>query len=139
MICSTTVVEYLQKKFNMKNSSVLHFFCNHRNPRMQTFQDCLRTLTKQLLDRNSDFFNDAKDYYHESLQKTQGQQGAPPVPSIDENISLIKQFCLKLEAVFVVVDALDECANRGNFFRGLLSLSKENTKMRLFMTSRYEV
>jgi hypothetical protein len=46
---------------------------------------------------------------------------------------------LKVETAFVVVDALDECADRGCFFRGLLSLSEENPNVKLLLTSRYEV
>jgi hypothetical protein len=139
VICSTMVIEYLQKELDLKNSTVLYFFGNRRNPRLQTLQDCLHILTKQLLDRNLDFFNGAKEYFHERLQKSQGQQGAPPLLSIDENISLLKQFCLKLEAVFVVIDALDECTDRGDFIHSLLSLSEGNPKVKFYITSRYEV
>lgn len=100
---------------------------------MQTFQDCLHVFTKQLLDRSLDFCIDAKEYYHERFQKSQGQRGTPPLLSIDENISLIKQFCLKLEVAFLVLDGLDECTNRGEFIQGLMSLSEENSRIKLFI------
>lgn len=103
---------------------------------MQTLQDCLHVFTKQLLDRSADCFNIAKQQYLERLPKTQGQ---PASLSVEENIKLIKQCCLILGKVSAVVDALDECADREIFLRGLLSLSEQNPKFKLFLTSRFEV
>jgi hypothetical protein len=117
---------------------VLHFFCNHRNPRKQAFQDCLHAFTKQLIDSNSDCFNEAKQCYHERLLKIHGQQHTPTL-SIYEYISLIKQLCFIFDTVFMVVDALDECADRSDFLDGLMSFLKEKGKFKLLLTSRQEV
>jgi hypothetical protein len=136
---SATVVEYLQTDLDQKQSIVLYFFCSHRNPRKRNLENCLNAFSKQLLDMSPEYFNYTKEQYNEKLQKTQGQQGTPAKLSIDEYISLIKQFCLRLEKVVVVVDALDECADRSGFFRGLLKLSGESLTINLFLTSRYEV
>jgi hypothetical protein len=103
---------------------------------MNSLQDCLHVFTKQLLDRNPSCFDVAKKFYLERLPKSQGQ---PATLSIDEKISLIKQLCLSLNTVFIVVDALDECTDRDSFSRCLLSLSEGNPKIKLFLTSRYEV
>jgi len=86
-----------------------------------------------------EYFNYIKEQFHEKLQKTQGQQGTPAKLSTDEYISLIKQFCLQFEKVFIVLDALDECVDRSGFFRGLLRLSEDSPTINLFLTSRYEV
>jgi DNA replicative helicase MCM subunit Mcm2 (Cdc46/Mcm family) len=84
-------------------------------------------------------FNDAKEYYHERLQETQGQQGMPATLSINENINLIKQFCFRFDDVFMVVDALDECVDRKGFTCGLRRFREENENIKLLLTSRYEV
>lgn len=82
---------------------------------------------------------DTQEYYHERLQKTQGQQGAPATPLIGENINLIKQLCFRLDAVFMVIDTLDECPERKDFSRGLRSFLEENENIKLLLTSRQEV
>jgi hypothetical protein len=136
---SATVIEYLRTDLDQEQSIVLYFFCNHRNPRKRNLKNCLNAFSKQLLDMSPEYFNYAKEQYYEKLQKTQGQQGTPAKLSIDEYISLIKQFCLRFGKVFMAVDALDECTDRSGFFRGLLKLLEESPTINLFLTSRYEV
>jgi hypothetical protein len=136
---SATVIEHLRTGTDEKNSILLYFFRNHRNPRQRTFQDCLHVFTEQLIDSNADCFNDAKQYYHERLQKTQGREGTLAMLSIDENISLTKQLCSRFDIVFMVIDALDECSDRSGFSRGLRSFLEENGHIKILLTSRQEV
>lgn len=124
---------------DLNNSIVLYFFCKHRNSRKQTLEDCLQVFTKQLIDTSSACFNDAKEYYYERLQKTQGQQGKPAAISRDEKISLTKQFCFRFDKVFMVVDALDECTDRAGFASGLQRFLGENSNVKILLTSRHEM
>lgn len=116
---------------------LLYFFCDHRDPSKQSFQDLLHAVVKQLLNANPDCFRDAQARYHEATGAVDGETKAAQRLSTADYMDLIKQMCSHWMRVNLVVDALDECVNLSEFVDGLSELSKSN--IRLLMTSRHDL
>jgi hypothetical protein len=134
-----TVVDYLQQTSTSESACVIYFFCDHRNPNMQSIQDLLHVIIKQLLDRNQACFEVAKYWYDERLRTVAGPQStAAKSLSQSEYIHLICQMCLRLESVSLVIDALDECKGLYSFVGALKDILGDSN-VRLLLTSRHDV
>jgi hypothetical protein len=106
---------------------------------MQSLQDLLHAVVKQLLDQNPACFEDAKYWYEERLRTVAGPQTSAAKPlSTSEYISFINQVCLKWASVSLIVDALDECSGLGSFVSGLKNILG-GSNVRILLTSRYDV
>lgn len=116
---------------------LLQFFCDHRDPSKQSFQDLLHAVVKQLLNASSDCLEDAQACYHEATRAVNGGNMAAQRLSMADYMKLVKQMCSHWKRVNLVVDALDECENLSEFLDGLSELSKSNIK--LLVTSRQDL
>jgi len=106
---------------------------------MQSFQDLLHVIMKQLLNQNQSCFEEAKYFYEESLRRVAGPQSTAAKPlSQLEYVQLICQMCLRWESVSLVIDALDECVGLDSFVGGLKDVLG-GSNIRLVLTSRHDV
>lgn len=105
---------------------------------MQSLQDLLYAIVKQLLDQNPTCLEDAKQRYHERTRGVEGPKAAARPFSVSEYIRFIQQLCLKWESVSLVVDAVDECSGLDTFVDGLRNLWS-GANVRLLLTSRHDV
>lgn len=119
----------------MDSSHTVYFFCDHRDPSKQSFQDLLFVVVKQLLDDTSSF-QEAKSWYDEKLAKERSE--VPKPLSVVEYCVLIKRLCSRWNSVNIVVDALDECIELEDFTLGLANLI-DSSNIRLLVTSRETV
>ena len=117
---------------------VVYFFSDHRNPNMQSLQDLLHVIVKELLALNPTCFEDAKYWYEERLRTVAGDTTAAKSLSTSEYIKFINQLCLRWESVSLVVDALDECVGLDSFVGGLKEFLG-GSNVRLLLTSRHDV
>ncbi|KFY37903.1 hypothetical protein V495_06869 [Pseudogymnoascus sp. VKM F-4514 (FW-929)] len=137
-VLSATVVEHLQLVSTLPSTCVLYFFCDHRIPNMQSLQDLLYVIVKQLLDQSPGYFKDAKYWYDERTRPVEGSKPAAKPLSASEYIKFIQQLCLRWESISLVVDALDECSRLDTFIDGLSKLLS-GSNIKLLLTSRQSI
>jgi hypothetical protein len=133
-----TVIDYLQQNSSSQDSTVLYFFCDHRDPSKQSFQDLIYVIVKQLLDQNPECFEGLKHRYVNILWGARGSKVAKKLDNLDY-VELIHDLCLRWGSVNLVIDALDECSFLSNFIGGLKLLIAEKSNIRLLLTSRHDV
>jgi hypothetical protein len=106
---------------------------------MQSLQNLLHVIVKQLLDQNTACFQDAKYWYEERLRTVAGPHISAAKPfSTSEYTKFINQLCLKWDSVSLIVDALDECIGLDSFVGGLKEILR-GPNVRLLLTSRHDV
>ncbi|KAH8820079.1 hypothetical protein F5884DRAFT_865727 [Xylogone sp. PMI_703] len=138
-ILSATVVDHLLQTSKLKQSTVLYFFCDHRNPSGRNFQDLLYSVIKQLLDQDSECFSVARYWRDRQTQAIKGQDAVAKPLSPSEYIGLVQQLCSRWSNVNLVVDAMDECNDLDNFMGGLTALTSNKSNIRLLLTSRHDM
>jgi hypothetical protein len=121
----------------LDSSHTVYFFCDHRDPSKQSFQDLLYVIVKQLLDDTLSF-QDAKYWYDENRKLAKERNEVPKPLSVVEYCILIKRLCSRWNSVNIVVDALDECTELKDFTLGLANLI-DYSNIRLLVTSRETV
>ncbi|KFY35817.1 hypothetical protein V494_05576 [Pseudogymnoascus sp. VKM F-4513 (FW-928)] len=137
-VLSATVIEHLQQVSTPPSTCVIYFFCDHRIPNMQSLQDLLYVIVKQLLHQSPGCFEDAKYWYDERTRPLDGPRAAAKPLSTSEYIKFIQQLCLRWESISLIVDALDECSRLDTFVDGLRKLWS-GSNVRLLLTSRHDV
>lgn len=106
---------------------------------MQSLQDLLYVIIKQLLDQKSACFEDAKYWYEERLRNVSDPQSTAAKPlSNSEYVKLISQMCSRWESMSLIIDALDECVGLDSFVGGLKGILS-GSNVRLLLTSRHDV
>ncbi|RFU27044.1 hypothetical protein B7463_g9317, partial [Scytalidium lignicola] len=138
-ILSANAIDHLSKKSRFDRSTVLYFFCDHRDPTRQNFQDLLHSIIKQLLDQDSNSFFIARYWRDMQSNNVSGPNAVAKPLTSSEYIALIQQLCSQWTSVSLVVDAMDECTNLDVFMSGLTALSSNESNIRLLLTSRHDV
>jgi hypothetical protein len=116
-------------------STVLYFFCDHRDPNKQSTRDCFHAIIKQLLDQDNNCFADAEAWLDE--KNTGALSAAKPLVN-SEYIEIIRRMCSRWISVSIVLDALDECTGSNAFVDDLVALKAESN-VRLLLTSRHDI
>ena len=129
------MIDYLQRETSSKLSTTVYFFCDHRDPNKQSFQNLLHVVVKQLLDQDHSCFSDAKYWRKERID---GQNSVPKPLTIPEYCKFIQQLCSRWDSVSLIVDALDECLGLDLFVGGLTDLIAASN-IKLAVTSRQNV
>ena len=132
---SSVVIRHLEEHCRQQTSSeqykVLYLYLDHKETRLQTYSNLIRSLLKQLLlgRQPSDLCNKAQDFYRDS------KKGVRPNDS-DVFKILQEQISSTLQRVYLIVDALDEYPeeDRAHLFDKLQDICPQ--KVSLFITSR---
>jgi len=105
---------------------IVGVFCNYKEPEKAV--TLMGSLLQQIVLRQSDISDDICRLYKTHVTKRTH-------PSILEYSTLLKAECRPLSTLFVIVDALDECASesKDEFLKELQDL---RPKLRLMITSR---
>ena len=115
---------------------LIYFYCDHQDPKKQTFRNFLGAGISQLLKQRPQCMEDIIELYTRKGGEAAGK------PSIEECLQLLKTITLHFTTIYIVVDALDECSEVEAFFAGLNRLrSSRPPKMtvKVLLTSRQEV
>lgn len=133
---AATVIDDLRKSFNgSDNVVVAYFYCNFRRQFEQSLEQMLASLVRQVFQEQKQLPAAVKELY----QKHRDRQTRP---SADELKSLLRFLTGGYYRVFLIIDALDECANvggsRDKFLHELFALQDQNRKVvNLLATSRF--
>jgi hypothetical protein len=112
---------------------VAYLFCNYKAQADQSALRLLAALLKQLVQSRPDMVAPVTHMYeHHSNQKSR--------PSLDDVFRALQSVCSNYAAVHIVVDALDECADKDGERGRLIDKLRElqaRTDARLMCTSRF--
>jgi hypothetical protein len=129
-IMAAVTVDYLQETVQAQDVGVAYIYCNYKARADQTALNLLTAILKQLVqDRPSIAKPLSSLYDYHVVRQTR--------PSLDETMSALQSIFGNYSRVYVVIDALDECAlgDRDELLDRLHSLQSK-TDLRLMATSR---
>lgn len=130
---SSIVVEHLSTKFeNDTDVGIAYIYCSYQPQQHQGPVDLLRSLLKQLAQRQPKMPSDIENLHRKS-------NGTPP--SFDEVVKLLHPVIQLYARVFVIIDALDEYHDSNSEgLKKLLSTVfslQDKAQLNLFATSRF--
>ncbi|VUC20102.1 unnamed protein product [Clonostachys rosea] len=125
------VVDWLETQYQGTPFAVLYLYCSYKEEEVQTPQNMIGSLLKQIVQKKAALSDDVRSLYKKHLEKKTN-------PKLDELTRLLIQEAKTRSLVFVVVDALDECPERGNTRSRLLAeIQKLPQNARILITSRH--
>ncbi|PBK65266.1 hypothetical protein ARMSODRAFT_440008 [Armillaria solidipes] len=137
-LLASFVIDHL-KEGVASDEIVLFAFADFQDTRSTNVVVLLRTLLAQLLDRckPEDF---VKDGDFAELEKTMQQHDADPPKFLQYLVKLLGKASAPWKRVFVVIDALDQCAHTGRreSIAAVRKLASAGSKISVFVTSRAE-
>jgi hypothetical protein len=123
-------IDHLCKRAQSEDIGVAYLFCNFKAQLEQTSTALLAAVLKQLVQSRPDIASPVIQIY-----ENEGTQ-----PSLDEILGALRSVCLAYSTVYIVVDALDECTNRGGTRSRLMDQLHQlqaKTNIRSMFTSRF--
>lgn len=125
------VLETISGKYGLDDLCGIAFiYFNHQEVHKST--KILATLIKQLCRKKKVLPDHLKRFYESYSQNVE-------IPSLENLQDQFIQLSQTFGQVFVVVDALDECADRVDFLPVITTLARESScKFKVFVTSRRE-
>ena len=104
-VMAAIVIDHLRRTTLCDNVGLAYLFCSYKSQADQSAVSLLAALLKQLMQNRSDIMAPVTHMYeHHSKQRSR--------PSVDEILQSLQSVCLNYTTVYIVVDALDECADR---------------------------
>ncbi|ORX91468.1 hypothetical protein BCR34DRAFT_501433 [Clohesyomyces aquaticus] len=131
---TSMVVDYLHQLSSVdRDLAVTYIYCNFRQQHLQSPEQLISNLLKQLLQQLPSIPIFVKALYDRHVER----QSRPPIEEITQAMRLVLE---RFSRTFVIVDALDECQDTGNhrqrFVAELFSL-RASTHINIFVTSRF--
>ena len=105
---SSTIIKTLSSRVAADPDEFLvYFYCDYKQNSTHDPVNILKSLIKQLAERNEDTFTQLKDFC-----VNHGQKQSLEIASSPQQLgSLLQSMTRNISKVFIVVDALDECAD----------------------------
>lgn len=130
-ILSSTAVHSLFEQRG-KDTTVVYFYFDFQIHEKQLLQSLLKSLADQLFTHNHQTFKILEDSYNlHSCGRT--------IPSLQDLKAVIRRLIDKSAAVYLFIDALDECADREDLIETLEEITRwKQTNVHIFVTSRRE-
>jgi hypothetical protein len=122
------IVDYLQNVFKTDRVAILYIYCNYREQSRQTISNLVASLLKQLVQDSSTAYDNIKSFYNR-------HRDHETRPTLDELRAELRSQIERYSKAFIVVDALDECAEVGGTRAGLLAALR-SLPVNLLVTSR---
>jgi len=126
-------IDYLCRTTMCDDIGVAYLFCNYKAQADQSAPSLLAALLKQLVQNRPDIAASIIHIYDRHLKQKSR-------PTLDEILRVLQTVCSNHTTVYIIVDALDECADRdggrGRLIDKLCEL-QARTDTRLLFTSRF--
>ena len=126
-------IDYLCRTTGRDDIGVAYLFCNYKAQADQSASSLLAALLKQLVQSRPDIAAPVTHMYDHHLKRRSR-------PSLNDLFGALQSVCSNYAVVYIVVDALDECADgdggRGRLICKLREL-QVRTDVRLMFTSRF--
>jgi Cdc6-like AAA superfamily ATPase len=135
-VLTSSVIEDLQRSQGQSlPHTLLYFYFDFTDSRKQSFENTLRSLVWQVYHQN-----EAARKHLDSLYSSACQNGKAQ-PNFDSLQKAFAEMIHNLKEVWIVLDALDECAPRGELLAWLRSVNQDlslQVNMHVLVTSRPE-
>ena len=131
MLSSIVIKDLQSKDWSNNNFGVAFLYCSYNRQQEQRYENLVASLLRQLAQSQSSLPNEVRNLYNSHhIRNTR--------PSITELLSVLSSVVDSFSKVFIVVDALDECANaeRKHLLRELFTL-QARSQVNIFATSRF--
>ena len=129
--CSAMVINWLESRYENSNVPIVYLYCSYKEEETQTVVNMIGSLLKQIVQ-----FKGALPVSVLNLYETHSRKKTRP--RLNELARLLQQEAALYSAIFVVVDALDECPEHNGTRENLLTeLQRLPQNTRLLITSRY--
>ena len=99
----------LNIKPNDSKMGIAYFYCDYSNPERQMLSNIMGSLTAQLSKQNLAFRSDLWKYYDSSQGTHEAARNSDPKVLLD----ILIANCVRFRRVCLILDAIDECSNRG--------------------------
>jgi Cdc6-like AAA superfamily ATPase len=132
-VMAAIAIDHLCQTALSDTVGVAYLFLNHKRQAEQSLTSLFAALVKQLVENRLDIAALIRPMYDKHSKRNSR-------PSITELLGAMRSTCLSYTTVFIVVDGLDECADRDNTRSQLIDeLHKLQTSidLRLIFTSRF--
>jgi len=126
-------IDHLYQKTLSDDIGITYLFCNYKVQTDQNASSLLAALLKQLVQSRPDIATPVTRMYEDHSKRRSR-------PSFDEIFKALQSICSSYTAVYIIVDALDECANRDGARDRLIDKLRElqgRVDVRLLFTSRF--
>ncbi|MCJ1307340.1 hypothetical protein MMC25_000986 [Agyrium rufum] len=137
-VLAATVIDHLRSAVSLKkeDDAVIYVFFGHGsgNQEIHSTSDLLDCIIHQLVQHNPSCREDL-----EGVQKQiEKRKGSKPIQA--EKLAILQAMCLRVEHVYLVVDALDECPDVVSFIQEIVGLLEQvlwlGDVLRILITSR---
>ncbi|RYP78164.1 hypothetical protein DL769_003245 [Monosporascus sp. CRB-8-3] len=128
---ASMVIDWLQNQHQDTHAAVIYLYCSYKEEEVQTPQNMIGSLLKQIIQHRAALPADVRGLYNKHHRKK-------TYPKLDELARLLVGEIKTYSFIFVVIDALDECPERGDHRGRLLAeIQKLPQNARILITSRY--
>jgi hypothetical protein len=127
---STIISNIIQTFETDLTVTICYFYCDYKDVQKRTPRKVLETLISDICRHNSD----ALAYVDDISSKFRESKSTCTVQTL---FSILKK-CLEFQQTFIIIDALDECDDRGELLHFLVGLSKSGLRLKLLLASRNE-
>lgn len=130
LLARATAIDHIQTEFDRTNNGIAFIYCNYKEQTDQTSINLISSLLRQLATQKAFILDDLASLHHQhSSKKTR--------PTVVELLKELRSAVSSFTNVFIVIDALDECAEENGSREGLLeSLRALPENISLMFTSR---
>ncbi|KAH7061025.1 ankyrin repeat domain-containing protein [Paraphoma chrysanthemicola] len=126
-------VDHLLKTTQSSSVGVAYVYCNYNAQEEQDTTNLLAAILKQLVQARLSLMEPVEQLHKQhAMRRTR--------PSVDEIFAVLQSVLAKFSAVYVIVDALDECRDGDGTRRLFLAKLRDlqaKTDLRLMITSRF--
>jgi hypothetical protein len=110
MLRSTVIDElYLTIKRYDAKVGIAYFYCDYNNQESQTLSKIMGSLTAQLSKQSLAFRAAVWKYFDSSQGTHEAARNAEP----ETLLEILLGNCVKFSQIYLILDAIDECSNRG--------------------------
>lgn len=124
-------MEYLERSFGKNDVAIAYIYCSYKEQEDQTAVNLIASLLQQLVRGKPAISNEIVSLYRDHIKKQTR-------PTLTECTNLLQSEVLGFSKVFIVVDALDECAeSNGTRMNFLTKIRRLLPDVHLLITSRH--
>lgn len=126
-------MDHLTGTYPTKNTGVAYVYCDYKDTNVQSSFNLFSSLTRQLVEKLSYLPPEVVEFYESH------QQNDSPKPTVKGHLKLIVSLSQMFKSTFLLVDALDEFSDPGDFQDWKLLLSEvegAESSLKLLVTSR---
>jgi NACHT domain len=132
ILCSTIIEDVFHHCHHKPAMVVIYFFFDFNDGEKQQHEKMIRSLTSQLFLRYTNTPRALMTLFHSCMD---GEQQ----PTSDALLATLQQMICGFDEIFIILDALDECAERKELLETIGNITKQGIgKLHILATSRRE-